>query len=363
MAGATTPSARTVVLEGSGFDRGVAHGEALRPLIAEALDRWRESLAERHGMAPEVFVAQFLAGTGHRDRVEQLSPDLAAEVRGIAAGAGREVDEIWAYNFMDEEWWFQPTAAEIGCSVVATPVASSAGRSTLLAQNMDLPAWMDGSQAVLLVREPGVPDQVVATAAGMIGLIGANSAGLGLCVNTLMQLDRSADGLPVAFVVREVLRRETVAEAAAFLSTVPHASGQHYVVADGSHVRAFECSARGRVEGPASDEVLHTNHPLWSTHLRGPDPTDASAQPRAANSAARFAALEAGMAGVRSRRSARELLAESDSGLYMVPSPEAPTSTFLSVEYILTAPPEVHVTLGRPDTASWEPISWETAVA
>jgi hypothetical protein len=160
-----------------------------------------------------------------------------------------------------------------------------------------------------------------------------------------------------------VLRRETVAEAAAFLSTVPHASGQHYVVADGSQVRAFECSARGCVEGPAAEELLHTNHPLWSTHLRDPEPTDTAAEARAANSAARFAALEAGMAGVRSRRSARELLAQSDSGLCMVPSPEAPTSTFLSVEYVLTAPPEVHVTMGRPDTAPWEPIGWGTSVA
>jgi predicted choloylglycine hydrolase len=357
------PSARTVVLEGSGFDRGVTHGESLRPLIADVLDRWRANLAERHRVAPHDFVRQFLAGTGHRNRVEDLCPDLAAEVRGIATGATQDVDEIWAYNFMDEEWWFQPTAAEVGCSVVATPVTSSAGRATLLAQNMDLPAWMDGSQAVLQIREGEAPDQIVATAAGMIGLIGANSAGLGLCVNTLLQLDRSADGLPVAFVVREVLRRGTVTEAAAFLSTVPHASGQHYVLADGAHVRAFECSARGCVEGPASDELLHTNHPLWSSHLRDPQPTDRESEARAANSAARLAALRTGMPGVRSSRTARELLAHTDSGLCMVPSPEAPTTTFLSVEYVLTAPPQVHVTMGRPDTAPWEPVSWATALA
>jgi isopenicillin-N N-acyltransferase like protein len=230
----------------------------------------------------------------------------------------------------------------------------------LLAQNMDLPVSMDGSQAILRIREPGAPDQVVATAAGMIGLIGANGAGVGLCVNTLLQLDRSPDGLPVAFVVREILRRSSVGAAADFLSEVPHASGQHYVVADRSNVRGFECSAGGCVEGPASAELLHTNHPLWSTHLGPRNASDRHTDARAANSAARLEALEEGHAGVRATGTARDLLARADRGLCVVPSAENPSTTFLSVEYVLTAPPQVRVALGRPDLVSWDRVDWAT---
>src|SRR4051794_32167243 len=110
---------RVVDVEGSGFDRGVAHGETLRPVVADAFERWRDSVHARHAIGADEFVRQFLGGTGYRDTVERLTPDLAEEVRGIAAGSGEPVDDVWAYNFMDEEWWFKPTAANVGCSVVA----------------------------------------------------------------------------------------------------------------------------------------------------------------------------------------------------------------------------------------------------
>lgn len=352
------PQSRVVDVEGSGYDRGVAHGESLRPVVAEALERWRYQLQSRHHLGADEFVRQFLGGTGYRDTVERLSPDLADEVRGIAAGADQPVDDVWAYNFMDEEWGFKPTAASTGCSVVAMPVETADGPAILLAQNMDLPVSMDGSQAVLRIRQDDAPDQIVATAAGLVGLVGANSAGLGLCVNTLLQLDRSTDGLPVAFVVREVIRQASAGEAASFLTSVAHASGQHYVVADPSVVRGFECSAGGCVEGPPSRELLHTNHPLWSSHLGRRGPGGAASVARDANSRARYAALAAGAKGVRESGTARDLLARIDVGLCVVPSEGNPSTTFLSVEYVLSTPPRVAVTFGRPDTAPWTAVDW-----
>src|SRR5438034_663001 len=77
----------------------------------------------------------------------------------------------------------------------------------LLAQNMDLPEVMDGGQTILRSTAPDGTRTVVLTAAGMIGLTGCSSAGVGVCVNTLSMLNHSPDGLPVAFVVRGLLER------------------------------------------------------------------------------------------------------------------------------------------------------------
>ena len=51
-------------------------------------------------------------------------------------------------------------------------------------------------------------------------------------------LNHSRAGLPVAFVMRGVLERTSVNAAAAFLEDVPHASGQHYALADPDASRA-----------------------------------------------------------------------------------------------------------------------------
>ena len=126
-------------------------------------------------------------------------------------------------------------------------VAAGEGRGPLLAQNMDLPEVMDGGQTVLRSTAPDGGQTVVLTAAGMIGLTGCNSDGLGVCVNTLSMLNHSADGLPVAFVLRGLLERRTLAGAEAFLRAVPHASGQHYAIGSGDDVAGFECSAGGVV--------------------------------------------------------------------------------------------------------------------
>jgi hypothetical protein len=193
-------------------------------------------------------------------------------VRGIAEGSGLPFEAVYAAQLMDEEWWF--TEAIMGrrqhCSSLGSHDA--AARRTTLAQTMDLIDWNEGFQVALTIRDlaPGT-DAVVLTMAGMIGLNGMTSAGLGVVVNTLAQLRSDTRGLPVAFVSRGVLRHRTHDAAVAFLKRVRHASGQNYIIGDGQGVSDHECSAAGafgfRPEGTAGDLVWHTNHPLASSDL------------------------------------------------------------------------------------------------
>ena len=147
------------------------------------------------GIPAADHVAGLLGATRFLPAIEAATPDLLEEVRGIAEGAAVSFERILAFNLMDEEWWYsQARGHRHACSLVA--IAAGEGRGALLAQNMDLPEVMDGGQAVLRSTTPDGGQTVVLTAAGMIGLTGCSSDGLGVCVNTLSMLNHSPDRAP-----------------------------------------------------------------------------------------------------------------------------------------------------------------------
>jgi hypothetical protein len=64
------------------------------------------------------------------------------------------------------------------------------------------------------------PEQYIITCAGLVALNGMNSAGIGLCMNTIMELQASTDGLPVAFMIRGILSQKNGKDAMDFLQKV-----------------------------------------------------------------------------------------------------------------------------------------------
>lgn len=339
-------------IHGDGHQRGEIHGEALRESIDEALDRWLSSIAERTKSNPREYVRDFLARTSYVSTVAERTPDLYAEVLGIARGSTQEPEHLLAYNFMDEEWRFRSESVD-SCSVLATEHTEDG--VVLLGQNMDLPAAMDGSQVALRIAAyEDDPAQIVLTGAGLIGLLGANRSGLACCVNNLGQLPWSPRGLPVAFVIREVLRTQNVQSAAAFLRSVPHAVGQHYAVADSSGARGLECSARGVVPGPETSLLVHTNHSLWDpvyADTRLPRERDSS------GSRTRLRALQDAANQVVTATDLEELFSYNTE-LCVVPGPPLYSATFCSAVFRLESTPVVRASLGRPDRTLWHTIEW-----
>jgi isopenicillin-N N-acyltransferase-like protein len=343
---AVTPDV-IVDCRGGGRERGRAHGEALRAQIGGLLERWDADVAVRLRRPPAALVSDLVGATGFVDAIRRHTPDLLEEVRGIAEAAGAAFERILALNLMDEEWWYTaPDQPRDACSLLA--VAGRDGHPPVLAQNMDLPELMDGAQAIL--RWDGdAGSSVVLTAAGMLGLTGVSAAGVGVCVNTLPMLSHSSDGLPVAFVMRGVLEQASAAEAAAFLEHVPHASGQHYALADRDGVAGYECSAAGAVRSDdGSGRLCHTNHPLKSGDL---DPLRrAAGEP---DSHTRLAAIESAARAVASGADCERVLADRDAPLCVVPEPGHPWITFGSIWAELSSPPRVRIAPGPPDRTAW----------
>ncbi len=345
---------------GDGRARGLAHGEGARHLVREALSRWEEATlsGQYHGANILNYARDLLASTGLIKAMEATTPDLLDEIQGIAEAANLPPELVTAYNLMDEQWWYDlgMTCPEPGCSVIGV----SDGDTTLLAQNMDLPSFMDGSQIVLRLTPLDGPETLVLSSAGLIGLIGVSSAGFGVCVNTLLMLRPDPNGLPVAAVVRHVLGQGSSAAAQAALNAIPHASGQHYSIANRSGVSSLECSAGGCVPSRAGAKHSHTNHPLASTDFEPRAQALLEGRGRVADSRRRLAHLDAWHASGGSFEEVVALLADPDAPICITPSPDWRGQTFGSVIFRLGAEVEAHFRLDGAGKAPWQFIPFRT---
>jgi predicted choloylglycine hydrolase len=346
-----------VEISGSPRERGRAHGESIRALIQARDARWRHEIEADCGQPADQLIERFLAETRFLPAVQRWTPELLDEVAGVAEGSGLPYERILACQLMDEEWWWsQPLQQRHHCSGFA-----ALGRGgAIAAQNMDLGSWMDGFQALLHVRDRALGlESYVLTCAGMIGLCGMNSAGLAVCVNTLLDLNHRNDGLPVAFVSRGLLERRSLAEAAAFLNAVPHASGQNYILAEAGALADFECSAAGAVRLPVASptRVCHTNHAMASRDL-DPTHTGKGWDDAARNSRNRLAAVERRVAYPEQSIDialAKSTLASKDDARDPVSRLKVRADgkavkmfTFASVIWELGAEPAAHVAPGAP---------------
>jgi isopenicillin-N N-acyltransferase-like protein len=210
----------------------------------------------------------FRNATNFEPIIRKYSPSLLDELKGIAVGSGQSYEDVYAFQLLDEFWIYLDKLSYLPghhCSGIG--VAATANRPAYIAQNLDLENYMQGFQILLhLAPTDNEPEQYIYSCAGLLALNGMNENGIGLCVNTLMELQASEDGLPVAFMIRGVLGKRKGNEAMQFLKTVKHASGQNYILGIDDSVYNFEASSNRVVRfSPTSGErdiVYHANHAL-----------------------------------------------------------------------------------------------------
>jgi isopenicillin-N N-acyltransferase like protein len=348
-------------LEGSAYQRGLQHGTELRPEIATVVNLWKDDIAKTTRADPDVIIKTFLAETRFQPAIERWTPGLLDEVRGIADGAKQPFDTMFAFQLVDELWVFIDKRVADRCTAVG--VARAGSHPAYVAQNLDLEPFRDGFQLVLhIAGSLSAPEQFVFTSVGLIGASGVNSRSIAIACNTLMQLNASTDGLPVAFIVRGVLAQNAGDAAVEFIKSIKHASGQNYIVGTGDRVRDFEASAGKVVEfrpAPDGSVVYHTNHPLANDDLKPWHRRAIEALPpelrRAGNSEVRLASIRKRMerpAAAIDDRVIADALRSRDSESHPICRSLRPGTgafTFGAVIMTLSSTPSLQVTMGPPD--------------
>lgn len=249
---------------GTGATRGEQLGRAHADLLGRWLAAWMAGIERAGILDARTYLAWFLAETDHRAAIEAHVPDLMDEVAALARAADLPPDLLLAAQLMDEEWVFRGDALALARPEKCSSFAIRTGPGRCWAgQNMDLDDSSDGYQRLLHLSGDG-PETLVFTIGGMIGLMGVNAQSLAVCVNALPELPNRRTGLPVAFMIRALLRCCSVEDARARLLALPHATSQHYLLADAHQIASYEATPDGvrRYEPEDPGRVLHTNHAL-----------------------------------------------------------------------------------------------------
>ena len=278
-------------VEGTPRERGVAQGIRFGSAIAGHFDAmvaaWRLA-----GVGDvDAFLRDMYADTQFEEAIRRHTPHLAEEMAGIAEGAGLDTSKIYALNLIDEGWaysvWRQKTGALVKCMSFA--LRDTKG-TNWIGQNMDLGAYTDGFQRVVRhAPDGGRAGSLILTLAGTLALLGVNDHGVGVCVNSIPQVPSARRGLPVAFMIRHLLEQPSARQAASLCRSLPHATNQHYLIADADEIYSLEASSDGVADaGGPQVRVLHSNHPLVGRE-RYPDGEE--------NSVARLVSLERRLSG------------------------------------------------------------------
>lgn len=344
-------------LRGSAYERGLEHGHKLKEAIAGLLRAWDRDLAQGLHVDRKEFVARFFAATGFEAAAKQHTPELLDEIRGIAEGAGQTYETMFVFQLIDEQWAQHELGTGEKCSTIG--VDRNGDTPGFVAQNLDLPPWMNDHPTVLRIHHADGLVSLVVTIPGVVGANGVNSARVAVGVNTVLQIRPCPDGLPVAFVVRGLLAQHSHDDALAFLRRVKHASGQAYTVGGPDHSPCFEASAGGVVPWqPEGREgwTWHTNHPLVSTdwspiHLRQCKAKDVPVEQR--EQCPRFDALDHALPA-----GARPTLEQVKAALCLhgEKTPVCNPYTFVCTVMVLGEVPELQVTPGPPTAAPFQVV-------
>jgi isopenicillin-N N-acyltransferase-like protein len=260
---------RYVDLRGTPYEMGRTHGETLKTEIAVLVKRWKADLVRTYDMPAEAFIRRFLAYTDFKPAIERWTPGLLEEVRGIADGAGFDFETMFAYQLIDEMWVCGRDAVREKCTSIAA--GPRGGNPAFVSQTLDIPPFYHGFQTILRIRGDGkAPEALVLTIPGLVATTGLNRKSVGVCVNAVTQLAFSTKGLPVAFIIRGLLGRESLEEAEKFLRDIPPAAPQNYMLGGPGRAVSYERSA-GRmvpfVPFGGAAFTYHTNHPRANDEL------------------------------------------------------------------------------------------------
>ncbi|MCX8102824.1 MAG: C45 family peptidase [Candidatus Bipolaricaulota bacterium] len=268
-------------LEGTPYEQGLAHGRLARERIAQNLEIYFYRF-ERETKLPK---AEVLHRAGlYLDVIEKLTPPYAEAMRGVAEGSGRELLEIAALNARYELIYSEETRKVLtadlppwplsrvgeergersdGCTSFALLPTKTVHGHLLLAENWD---WIPDVQGLVLkIREPGVPEILCFTEAGIVGgKIGLNSSGLGLAINGLNSEHDDWARLAKPFHVRcwEILRCADFEQAIGVVTEGQRSVSANFLIAQApDRAINLETAPTGVHEIPPKDGWLaHTNH-------------------------------------------------------------------------------------------------------
>ena len=253
---------RVIEVEGTNYVMGLQYGKKLGKAI-------RGSLAINYAIT-EFYTglsrAQCVKNVGRfTDHLEMSVPHLCEEMRGIADGSKVSYEDILALNFHARD-------LPGGCTMIYVDGSAAEDGRALTGQTVDWTPMLGPYYHLLRMSPNNGPEMLQFTQAGVIGLIGRNSAGLNVFMNILLTSEKIRTGLPAYLLLRLALEQTSLEDALTLLKEKKRASPFNYLISeDGEGACNVEGTPTHFVRDMVSKKFyVHTNHCLDPT-LRNVD--------------------------------------------------------------------------------------------
>lgn len=248
---------------GTPYQIGLTHGQQATVPISRTIAFYTWMFADSAKLSwPQVLA---LAKT-FLPNLQSQWPAYLAEMQGIADGAGVTLEDIVAINVRTEITF---GLFSDGCTALSWKMMTGEGQeegeeASWLAQNWDWNPQQQENLVQLTIEREGKPRVQMMTEAGLIGKIGLNEAGVGVCLNAIKAKGMDPLKIPCHLGLRMVLDSMSREEAVEVLERVGVASACHMLVADASGGVGLEWSSVGvnKIEMNGKGQVFHSNHYL-----------------------------------------------------------------------------------------------------
>lgn len=253
---------KVINASGNPYEIGYAHGSQGKEEVLVSINTYKDMFKTYANLDWETAKERSKLYIEH---INNYDTDLMDEMRGVADGAGVELEDILALNARSEVIMMPDSAIKKpldgGCTSMAITPEATKNQDTLLAQNWDWKQEQIDSVLVLKIKQNDKPDITMVTEGGIIGKVGFNSSGIGVCLNALGTIG-NPKGLPLHIVLRGILNSRKLSDCVQAINSIPNACAANYLLASscGEAIDVEKTPTDYDVLYPSNGVLAHSNN-------------------------------------------------------------------------------------------------------
>ncbi|KQL50040.1 hypothetical protein AN963_10355 [Brevibacillus choshinensis] len=247
-------------VSGPAFERGKQLGELAKQQIIHNIETYKALFWE---MAHVKWDAARDYAVKYISVIESYDPEILQEIKGISEGSGQDLLDLITLNARSEmitNLAGSDTPSD-GCTSMAAVPEVTKNQEMLLGQNWDWNNKVKPGMIVLEIVQAPRPKILMVTEAGIVGKIGMNSSGIGVCLNFLGTSERTI-GVPIHIILRGILNSTTLPQAVGQVARMNRGTSANYLIAhkEGEALNVEASPTNYDVLYPAEGWLVHANH-------------------------------------------------------------------------------------------------------
>ncbi len=257
---------------GSSEEIGTQHGKLLKNRINQAIEFYTDvskNLDEDGRESNRKYILN--SAKNFKNKIRAYNSDYSIEIESIAEAA--DVDPLWIYAINSRsEIMSNMDDGSTECTALYF------NNPPVLGQNWDWAADFEDLAFIMRLTKPDGHKILQVTEPGMIGKIGFNNSGIGICLNFL-SVDDELDGLPIHIILRAMLDCKSIEEARNLAKNVGNGQSGNILIGDknGKYQDIEFGGSEVYLLNVENNHFVHTNHFLKNENLNSnPDLLESS---------------------------------------------------------------------------------------